>query len=203
MHARLSRRIGLLALPVALLSVLSASRGDAAGPAADPQGARAARTADPSFACQLFSATNGSLQTRVVTSSDPRLYLSTDWTDLDCGTLRVSVPRGRHGLVTVGVDAEVTCTGVAGHWCLGQVLIGGAAGEPIAPEPDSFAWAHSDPDPALWESNAFTRTRVLTCPSNGTSTVCVWTVRVQVRNHMDGLVFRVDDSTVKAEVTYY
>lgn len=200
MHARLLRRIGLLALPVALLSVLSTSRGDAVGRVADPQGGpAAARVAS----CQSFSATNGSLQTRVVTSSDPRLYYATGWTDLECGSTRVSVARGRHGLVTVGVDAEVTCTGVAGHWCLGQVLIGGVAGEPVAPEPDSFAWAHSDPDSSIWESNAFTRTRSLTCPSTGSSAVCVWTVRVQVRNHMDGLVFRVDDSTVKAEVTYY
>jgi hypothetical protein len=200
MNRRLLRRAGLLAVPVALVAaLLSVGRGDAAPVVAPAQGAPAP---DRVATCLLYAATNSALQTRLVTSNDPRIHTSTLWESLECGTRQVTVPRGRRGLVVVKVDAEVACTGADGHWCLGRVLIGGVAGQPTAPEPDSFAWANSEPNTAQWESNAFTRTRAVVCPSNASLPVCTLTVRVQVRNHVEGLSFWIDDSTVHVQVTY-
>jgi hypothetical protein len=153
-----------------------------------------------------LSATNGALQTRVLTTNTPQFFTGTGYVNLGCGAFGVTVPRGRAGLIVVKVDAEVTCTGsgpaVDSQWCLGRVLIGGVEGQPSAPEPDSFAWAQSSPDSAAWESAAFTRTRIVRCPSTNPATVCSYTVAAQVRNHAAGLSFRVDDLTVHAQVTY-
>jgi hypothetical protein len=191
----------LAALSTACAAVLiGAAAGRASGQGPTPQAGPAPAVAP---VCWSGQATNPYLQTRVVTTSDPSYYTSTAWSTLACGTTWVSVPRGRHGLVTVNVDAEVTCTGAAGQWCLGRALIGGVEGQPAAPEPDSFAWAHSAADPTLWESNAFTRTRPLACPSTAIVAACVYPVAVQVRNHASGLTFRVDDSTVRVQVTYF
>jgi hypothetical protein len=172
--------------------------------AASPQSRQdtAAATATTS-SCTGFSATNSAVQTRVVTTSTPTFYTSTSWTNLACGSTTVTVPRGRSALVVVSVDGEVTCTGAGGQWCLGRVLIAGAEGYPTAPEPDSFSWANSEPNANQWESNAFTRTRALSCPSSSTAASCTFAIVTQVRNHAANLNFRVDDSTVRAQVTYY
>ena len=181
-------------------ALLGAAAGQATGQSPTPQAA-ALPAAAP--ACWSALATNPYLQTRVVTTSDASTYTSTAFSNLACGVTSVSVPRGRRGLVVVKVDAEVTCTGADGQWCLGRVLVGGAEGQPAAPEPDSFSWANSEPNAAQWESNAFTRTRLLYCPSTTPAASCVYPVVVQVRNHATGLVLRVDDSTVHAQVTYF
>jgi hypothetical protein len=192
----------IVAAVVALAAVLALGGGLLAGSsqAATPS-PQAAPAAVP--ACTGWLATNPYLQTRLVTTSDASTYTSTAYVPMACGTTAVSVPRGRRGLIVVGVDAEVTCTGPAGQWCLGQVLIGGVVGQPSAPEPDSLAWAHSTPDAAAWEANTFTRTRFVACPSTAPAAGCSCQVQVQVRTHADGLLLRVDDSTVHAQVTYY
>jgi hypothetical protein len=134
------------------------------------------------------------------------VFTSTTYTTLGCGSFGVTVPRGRRALVTVTVDAEVTCTGtdpaVASQWCLGRVVIGGVEGQPSAPEPDSFAWAQSSADAAAWESAAFQRSRLVVCPATYPATVCSFGVTAQVRNHAAGLAFRVDDLTVHADLLY-
>jgi len=108
--------------------------------------------------------------------------------------------------VVVRVDAEVICTEQTAttQWCMGRVLFGasGVEGQPNAPEPDSFSWAHSTTDIGEWESNSFTRSHTLSCPDTHEGP-CFFGVKVQVRNHADGLNFRVDDSTVDADLTYY
>lgn len=151
--------------------------------------------------------TNALLQTKTVTSSTARFYTSTDWTNLECGQLTVSVPRDMRGGLVVRTDAELTCTGPTPdqtQWCLGRVLVNGVEGYPKATEADgSFAWAQSSPDAGAWESNSFTRSLTLRCPTSSTTNLpCMWNVQVQVRNHVDGLTFRVDDSTVEAQLTY-
>jgi hypothetical protein len=191
----------LAALTTACAAVLlGAGASQATGSSPGPQATPATLTAP---VCWSAYASNPYLQTRVVTTSDASTYTSTAWSNLACGTTRVTVPRGRHGLVVVKVDAEVTCTGDDGQWCLGRVLVGGFEGQPTAPEPDSFSWANSEPNSAQWESNAFTRSRLLYCPSTITASYCYYPVVVQVRNHASGLLFRVDDSTVHAQVTYF
>lgn len=200
MHVRKTLAVAVLAAA----AVGAASTGHAAPPAPPATTAQSQPTATAAApVCGLLSATNAALQTRTLTTNDATVYGSTAWTSLACGTLTVSAPRGRTALTTVNVDAEVTCTGADGQWCLGRVLIGNAEGAPAAPEPDSFAWANSEPNAGQWESNAFTRSRVLACPRTWPTPTCVWTVRVQVRNHVAGLSFRVDDSTVKAQSTYF
>jgi hypothetical protein len=193
------RRSLVFAAPAALaLALLSVARGDAA-PSADPAAA-------PSRApvCAAFTATNSALQTRVVTSGDARVSTSTNWTTLPCASTTVTVPRGRAALVTTTVDAEVVCTGAAGQWCEGRVLYDGVEGQPTAPEPDSFAWASSQLSATRWEAASFTRTRPLRCPPVPALTApCVYGVVTQVRNHAAGLSFRVDDSTVRTQATYY
>lgn len=154
------------------------------------------------------NATNAALQTKTVTSSTARVKTDTAWSDLECGSLTVTVPAGMRGGLVVHVDAEVTCTGPVAdttEWCQGRVLVGnpGLDAFPRELEVDgSFAWAHSSPDAGAWESNAFTRSMTLECPRNHEGP-CSWPVKVQVRNHADGLNFRVDGSTVEAQVTYY
>jgi hypothetical protein len=193
------RRSLVFATPAALAFVLlSVTRGDAA-PATDPPAA-------PSRApvCTAFTATNTAVQTRVVTSSDARVSSSTNWTALPCGSSTVTIARGRNALVTATVDAEVVCTGAEGQWCSGRVLIDGAEGLPTAPEPDSFAWASSQPSTTRWESAGFTRTRLLRCPAlPSVTSACVYGLVTQVRNHTTGLSFRVDDSTVHVQATYF
>ena len=154
------------------------------------------------------SATNSMLQTKTVTSRDARFYSTTAWTDLECGQLTVTVPRGRTAGLVVRTDAEVTCTELGSanrtEWCEGRVLVNGVGGEPAAQEVDgSFAWARSSLDAGAWESNSFTRSRTLRCPVVSTTLLpCSFDVRVQVKNHNTGLNFRVDDSTVEAQLTY-
>jgi hypothetical protein len=193
------RRSLVLATPAALaFALLSVARGDAA-PSAD-------QAAAPSRApvCAAFTATNPALQTRVVTSSDARVSTSTNWTALPCGSTTVTIPRGRAALVSTTVDAEVVCTGAEGQWCEGRVLVDGVEGQPTAPEPDSFAWAAAQPSATRWESNAFTRTRLMRCPLvPAVVTSCVYDVVTEVRNHASGLAFRVDDSTVRMQATYF
>jgi hypothetical protein len=193
------RRSLVFVTPAALASaLLSVARGDAA-PTTD-------LSAAPSRApvCAAFSATNAALQTRVVTSSDARVSTSTNWTTLPCGSTTVTIARGRNALVTATVDAEVVCTGAAGQWCSGRVLIDGDEGQPTAPEPDSFAWASSQPSATGWQAAAFTRTRLLRCPALPSVTAaCGYDVVTQVRNHTTGLSFRVDDSTVRMQATYF
>ena len=152
------------------------------------------------------NATNAMLQTKTVTSSSARFKSDTAWSDLECGALTVTVPSGMRGGLVVHVDAEVTCTGLAPdatEWCLGRVLVGGLDAFPRELEADgSFAWAQSSTDFGAWESNAFTRSMTLECSPNHEGP-CSWPVKVQVRNHADGLSFRVDGSTVEAQLTYY
>lgn len=150
--------------------------------------------------------TNMALQTKTVTSSTARFKTDTAWSDLECGQLTVSVPRGMRGGLVVRTDAEVTCTGPATdetQWCQGRVLVNGLDAFPRAFESDgSFAWAQSSPDVGAWESNSFTRSTTLTCPQGTSNDPCTWAVTVQVRTHADGLNFRIDDSTVEAQLTY-
>lgn len=203
---RLTRR--RLAAATILAAVLSAAAyastagadtASVAGNAQQPTGA--APAAAP--VCQRFAATNTALQTRVVTGDGAIGYTSTAWTNLICGDTVITAPRGRSVLVVAQVDAEVTCTGPDGQWCLGRVLIGNAAGAPTAPEPDSFAWANSEPNAAQWEANTFSRTRDLACPRTFPLAVCTWRVLAQVRNHAAGLTLRVDDSTLHVQGTYH
>ncbi|HSX02058.1 MAG TPA: hypothetical protein VLI05_01955 [Candidatus Saccharimonadia bacterium] len=164
--------------------------------------ARAAAASD----CHFFSATNSSVQRRVLTNNTPFVNTSTNWTDVACGSTSVTVPRGRSALAVVKVDAEVTCTttnAADSQWCQGRVLINGLEGQPTAPEPDSFAWSNSQVDPNAWESNAFSRTAYLSCPANSNTTVCTFPVKVQVRNHGTGLTNRVDDATYDMSLTYF
>lgn len=155
--------------------------------------------------CTFFSATNSATQRRVYTNNTPFLNASTSWTDLACGTFSVTVPRGKSALAVVKVDSEVTCTTPTANtqWCQGRVLLNGAEGKPNAPEGDSFSWANSQTDASAWESNAFSRTAYLRCPSTSTTAVCTFPVKVQVKNHATGLNFRADDTTVDASLTYF
>lgn len=154
------------------------------------------------------NSTNSALQTKTVTSRDPRYYTATSWTNLECGQLTVTVPRGRSAGLVVRTDAEVTCTELGSanrtEWCEGRVLVNGVGGEPAAQELDgSFAWAQSSLDAGAWESNSFTRSRTLRCPVVSTTVLpCAYSVNVQVKTHASGLNFRVDDSTVEAQLTY-
>jgi hypothetical protein len=189
--------------------------GAASAAAAAPSRANQAAASDPQVPSGFAAAaaatcewpvniTNASLQTKTITSSTPRNYASTAWTNLDCGALTVTVPAGMRGGLVVRTDAELTCTGPAEdqtQWCLGRVLVGPSEMFPRELESDgSFAWAQSSPDIGAWESNSFTRSHTLVCPQ-GTAP-CSWTVQVQVRNHTEGLDFRVDGSTVEAQLTY-
>jgi len=190
----------LLAATAVLVSMAATS--SAAPAARDAQGSGAAPAIVAAPVCTSFFASNVLGQRRVVTGNNPGIYTSTAFVPMDCGTTFVSVPRGKRALIVTRVDGEVTCTGTAGQWCIGRVLLRGIEGRPNAPEPDSFAWAKSNPDATDWESNSFTRTGVVG-PCNTTGTACAIAIQVQVRNHAAGLSFRVDDTTVDVDVTYF
>jgi hypothetical protein len=197
------RRCKLAAAVVALMlavGLFTVGQGEASPRDTTSQGAA---TAAPAGTCLAYLATNAALQTRVITNNAPGVYSLTSWQTLTCGATSISVPRGKRGLVVVEVDAELTCTGADGQWCLGRALIAGLEGQPNAPEPDSFSWANSEPNPAQWEANTFTRTAILSCPATFPAARCVYPVVVQVRNHAAGLSFRVDDATIQAQVTYF
>lgn len=195
----LRRRLGLAGAAAALAAVSLLGGSSYAGSSGNTAAAPAAAAA-----CTALAATNTAQQTKVVFTSDPTLYGSLAWTNMACGATAVTAPRGLKVLTVVQVDAEVTCTGPDGEWCLGRVLIGNAEGGPNAPElTGSFAWSNSEPNAAQWESNAFTRSRELACPANFPLPVCTWPVTVQVRVHAAGLSFRVDDSTVHLTGTYH
>jgi len=187
---------------VVVAAVAALVFGVGAASAAPPKpDAQAAPTAVTAPVCATFAAANAAGQRRVVTNNSPGLYVNTAYAPMDCGTTTIRLPYARRALFVTRVDAEVTCTGLAGQWCLGRVLYRGVEGQPNAPEPDSFAWAKSNPDAADWESNSFTRTGVVGPCSLLTG--CAVVVQVQVRNHAAGLLFRVDDSTVDVDVTYF
>jgi hypothetical protein len=196
--------VGALALGIAV-PTLANGTGQSAQDAARADAKATAALATPD--CRFFSATNTATQNRVYTNNTPGSYFnSAAWADLTCGSFSVTVPRGKSALAVVKTDAEVTCTTANANdfqWCQGRVLFNGAEGQPNAPEGDSFAWANSQTDPNAWESNAFTRTAYLRCPSTSPTSVCTFPVKVQVKNHAAGLNFRVDDSTVDARLTYF
>jgi hypothetical protein len=194
---RTKRLVALLLGILATVSLLAIG-GSASVAAPSPQ---AAPLVVP--VCTTRAATNPYLSTKTVSTNDASFYTSTAWTNLACGAVLVTIPRGRRAVVVVHVDAEVLCTGADGQWCQGRAIFAGVEGQPNAPEPDSFAWANSEPNPAQWEANTFTRTWFITCVANGTTTPCGTNVIVQVRNHTTGLTFRVDDSTVHAQATYF
>ncbi len=196
--------VALFAVVLGVASTASAASTAGFAVARDPQipGSSAATLA---AVCEWpVNITNASLQTKTITSSTPRFYTSTAWTNLECGALTVTVPPGMRGGLVVRTDAELTCTGPAEdetQWCLGRVLVGPVEMFPRELEFDgSFAWAQSSPDVGAWESNSFTRSHTLVCPQG--HDMCSWTVQVQVRNHTEGLDFRVDGSTVEAQLTY-
>ncbi|HEU5187836.1 MAG TPA: hypothetical protein VFT87_05025 [Candidatus Saccharimonadales bacterium] len=195
----------MAALAAILLGVPAASVASASKTPHDPQVPSGVST--QAAVCEWpVNATNAALQTKVVTSSTPRFKSDTAWSNLECGALTVTVPPGMRGGMVVRTDAEVTCTGPAPdttQWCLGRVLVNGVEAFPRELELDgSFAWAQSSTDFGAWESNSFTRSMTLNCPSSANEP-CAWQVQVQVRNHMDDLSFRVDGSTVEAQLTYY
>jgi hypothetical protein len=154
--------------------------------------------------CTNFVATNSALQKKVVSNIDAGLYSNTGtWQNMDCGSTTVNVPRGQRALVVAKVDAEVSCQGPNFEWCLGRVLINGVPGRPNSTEADgSFAWATARPDLNQWESNAFSRTWTVSCPSTATTATCSFPVVTQVMNHTSGMWFRVDDSTLDVQTTY-
>ena len=191
-------RVALLlaaALAVAVPTIAVAASQDQQTPAA-PAAALAP-------VCGNIYATNAAVQNVVRYTSDPATYTSTSYVNAACGNTTISVPRGRRALVIVDVDAEVECTGPAGQWCLGRVLIGGVEAAPTAPEPSSLAWAHSDPSSTAWEANGFKRMRHVSCPATYPLARCNYAVVTQVRNHAAGLSFWVDDLTVHASLTYW
>jgi len=155
--------------------------------------------------CNFYSATNAALQRRVYTNNTPTTYTTTDWVNLQCGSFSVSVPRGKSALIVAKADAEVSCTVSTSdsQWCQGRILINNLEGQPTAPEPDSFSWANSQTDPNTWESNAFTRTAYVRCPADSREALCTYMIRAQIKNHAPNMLFRIDDSTVDADVTYY
>lgn len=194
---RRTRVLAFLATTVAVLAgafvVPSAS-----GASAPPQLPLAAAVAP---VCQSRAVVNRYAYAVTRTTADPVTYTSTAWTNLGCGSTAVTVPRGRRALIVATVAAEVECTGAAGQWCLGRVLIGGVDAAPVAAEPSSLAWSHSDPSGTVWESNAFIRSRLVSCPSTSAATRCTYPVVTQVRNHAAGLNNWVDDLTVSVVST--
>ena len=163
--------------------------------------------AAPAATCEYpIDATNAALQTKVITSSTARYYTNLEWMDLACGSLTVTVPRGKAAGVTVDANAELTCTHISEadttQWCEGRVLVNHTDGFPVETEADgSFAWAHSETDFGAWESNTMSRSRTLRCPENSPGD-CSYNVRVQVKVHAPNLEFRVDGSHVRAQLTY-
>ena len=178
----------------------AASQGTAGRPVTATARVLPAAALGPAAECLAF--TGNSPQTREVTDDFARTASSTVFTTLPCGSTAVSVPRGRSAVIVAKVDAEVSCQGPAGQWCIGRVLIGGVEGEPNAPEPDSFAWATARADLNQWESNAFTRTRRVTCPRSIVTTApCRVTVVTQVRTHAAEMLMRIDDRTLDVLVS--
>lgn len=199
------RMSAMMAVAIILLGAPTASMASSSKAPSDPQ--VPGNLSIQAAVCEWpVNATNAALQTKVVTSSTPRFKSDTAWSNLECGALTVTVPPGMRGGLVVRTDAEVTCTGPVldqTQWCLGRVLVGGVEAFPRELEVDgSFAWAQSSPDVGAWESNSFTRSMTLDCPASAPS-LCAWNVVVQVRNHAAGLNFRVDGSTVEAQLTYY
>lgn len=195
----------IAAMAVALLGLPAAAVGPSSNGPADPQVPGRAALAAAAATCEWpVNATNSALQTKTVTSSTARYKSDTAWGNLECGALTVTVPPGMRGGLVVSTDAEVTCTGTdpdLTEWCLGRVLVNGVEAFPRELEADgSFSWAQSSTDIGAWESAAFSRSTTLTCAGNVT---CSWNVQVQVRNHAEGLSFRIDGSTVEAQLTYY
>lgn|GEM_PF-6356555 len=195
----------IAATVVVLLGVPAAGVAAVGNGPKDPQVADGTARAAAAATCEWpVNATNSALQTKTITSSEARYKADIAWSNLECGALTVTVPPGMRAGLVVRTDAEVTCTGSSPdqtEWCLGRVLVNGLEAFPRELEADgSFSWAQSSPDFGAWESAAFTRSTTLTCMGN---VVCSWNVQVQVRNHAEGLSFRIDGSTVEAQLTYY
>lgn len=199
------RKIRMSVMAVGLAAVLlGVSVASASGSSSTPHDPQVPGSTVQAAVCEWpVNVTNSALQTKTITSSSARFNSGTVWSNLECGALTVTVPPRTIGGLVVRVDAEVTCTGLEPdqtQWCQGQVLVDGLAAFPRELEADgSFAWAQSSTDFGAWESNSFTRSQTLVCR---TTTPCTSLVQVQVRNHASGLSFRIDGSTVEAQVTY-
>ena len=74
-------------------------------------------------------ATNSMLQSKTVTSRDARYYSATSWTNLECGQLTVTVPRGRSAGLVVRTDASADVHVVTAHHVKLAALSAGSAAQ--------------------------------------------------------------------------
>ncbi|HEV8648911.1 MAG TPA: hypothetical protein VG276_05770 [Actinomycetes bacterium] len=153
--------------------------------------------------CSSFRAHNLYREVTTRTYSGPRTYTgNTTWTTASCGVSSFTVQYGRRAYAVVRVAAETDCYGgPANQWCQARVLVNGTEANPVAAEPDSFAFDSNNGGQFDWQGHAFTRARPIffTC---GSRSGCVYPVVLQYKTHAAGLNLWVDEQTLEVDVTY-
>lgn len=152
--------------------------------------------------CNFNGVRNTGTAAAVRTTSDPKYYETTAWTNLTCADLTIFIPRGHTSLVVATVNAELSCVGPVGTWCQGRVLIDNVDSYPMqASDSSPRAWAHAEADYSHYESNSMQASRIYTCPPSSPATSCTVRVTPQVSNYVDGMSFWVDDISTSVVAT--
>lgn len=202
-HLRVPR-LALLS-PILALPLLATPAWGQAGqaPAAGTQAAAAAPAQLAPGDCRNFWSRYPDKQSESSSSKGLQTVKGTAWTDLDCGTVTVQVPRGQNVVATVWVNAEIRCKGTsaASNYCRGRVLANGTELAPIDSENgDVFTWDTAAPEDRRWRDGSMIRTGLLSCPSDHPTTDCDVKITAQASNNSAASEFWIDNAIVHAQI---
>ncbi|HEU4422583.1 MAG TPA: hypothetical protein VFR67_08580 [Pilimelia sp.] len=198
---------GVLAiLAVAPVAASAADNGD--GPQAKRSGVAAAEYA-PDL-CLFLRQMHPAEQKYRNTNNTPFTYdigrFGTDWFDVACGELTITVPAGQEALVDLTAVAELDCQSdkpAVNGWCGGRFLINGV---PVThPDntgrADSYAWDSANGGSYDWQANTLAQEYVAYCRQSPTGAPCVYKVQLQSRLENGATSVWIDDLTMRVDVT--
>ncbi|GII87688.1 hypothetical protein Ssi03_56780 [Sphaerisporangium siamense] len=191
-----ARQFATLALMAAGTLTAGAGLGQAAQAATVPMSS----LHEPSD-CKAWSSRSDIHQVEASTNIAGHTVKGANWTDLDCGSLTLQVPKGRQSLVTVWLNAETRCAGPVGGWCQSRILADGAELHPVSTtdDPTIFIWDYARPDSGQFHESSLIRTGMIKCPSDHATATCDVKIKVQVRTNAEQTELWVDDTIVRAE----
>lgn len=171
------------------------------------QGRKSAIAAADTPTCNFNGYRNDYTAVAVRTTSDPKYYTSTSWTNLTCADLSIFIPRGKSALIMADVNAEGACyepgvtPGSSGGWCQGRILIDNVDSYPAQGTDSSpRAWFNSR-GYYDWATSSIHGSRIYTCPKTAPTTSCTVRVTPQVLNTTAGAQFWVDDISTYVTAT--
>jgi len=213
---KLKRKIGLLFGSAVALLVVLAPITASAGPnePGNPQAPDGVKMAPGEYApdlCQFLRQLHPAEQKYRNTNNVAFTYevgkVGTEWFDVACGNLTITVPPGKEALVDLTAVAELDCQSKApapsNAWCGGRFLINGL---PLpmpdnTGRPDSYAWDSANGGSYDWQANTLAQEYVADCRNSPNGQPCFYRVQLQSRLENGATSVWIDDLTIRVDVT--